>query len=108
MSTLSFSADTRLGCSSGTGCPLSCKDIPEPLLCFGDPAGECNLEASGREWCNAVSGLDPDERKYLTQLEHSGQVVTYGYNTNHQVTNVRVHGTGTIIFWSADEDEKTT
>jgi hypothetical protein len=108
MSTLSFTGDTQLGCSSGTGCPLSCKDIPKPLLSFGGAAGECNFEASGREWCNAVSGLDPDERKSLTQVARSGQVMTYGYDTNHQVTNVRVHGTGTIIFWYADEDEKTT
>jgi hypothetical protein len=90
------------------GCPLSCKDNPKRLLSSGGAAGACNFEESGREWCSAVSGLDPDERKSLTLVAHSGQVMTYGCNTNHQAANVRVHGTGTIIFWYADEDEKTT
>jgi hypothetical protein len=90
------------------GCPLSCKDNSKPLLSSGGAAAASNFEESGREWRSAVSGLDPDERESLTQVAHSGQVMTYGYNTNHQVTNVRVHGTGTIIFWYADEDEKTT
>ena len=80
------------------GCPLSCKDNPKPLLSFGGAAEACNLEESGREWCSAVSGLGPDERKSLTLVAHSGQVMTYQYNTNHRVKNVRVQGTGTKIF----------
>jgi hypothetical protein len=90
------------------GCPLSCKDNPTPPVSFSGTARARNFEESGREWCSAVSGLDPDGRKSVTVVAHSGQVMTYGYNTNHQATNVRVHGAGTIIFWYADEDEKTT
>jgi hypothetical protein len=108
MSTLSFTQDTNLDALREPGCPLSCKDNSKPLLSFGGAAGAYNFEESGRERCSAVNGLGPDERKSLTQVAHSGQVMTYGYNTNHQATNVRVHGAGTIIFWYAEEDEKTT
>jgi len=89
-------------------CPLSCQDNSKQLLSFGGAAGACNFGESGREWCSAVSGLDPDERKYPLPVAHSGQVMTYGCNTNHRVTNVRVHCAGTEIFWYADEYEKTT
>jgi hypothetical protein len=108
MSTLSFTAAPNLDALQEPGCPLSCEDNPKPLLSFGGAAGACNFEESRREWCSAVNGLDPDERKSLTLVAHSRQVMTYGHNTNHQAKNVRVHGTGTMIFWYADEDEKTT
>jgi hypothetical protein len=92
----------------GPDCPPSCLDNSEQLLSFGGAAGARNFEESGRKWCSAVRGLDPDERKSHTLVPHSGQAMTYGYNTNHRAKNVRVHGTGTKIFWYADEYEKTT
>jgi hypothetical protein len=88
------------------GCPLSCKDNPKSPPTFDGAPEAWSFEESGREWCSAVRGLDPDERKSPTLITHSGQVMTYGYNTNHRATNVRVQGTGTEIFSYTEEGGK--
>jgi hypothetical protein len=76
MSTLSFTQDTNLDVLQEPGCPLSCKDNSQPLLSFRGAAAACNFEESVPEWCSAVNGLGPDERKSLTVTAHCGRVMT--------------------------------